>query len=346
MGLFNAVKKQLRSVIEWENASANDVFQKWSESADEIKNASKLIVNPGQGCIFTYEGKVQSVLSEPGKYDIKTDNVPFITTVMKFMQAFESEHKTGFYFYRSAQILNQKWGTPSAIKYLDPTYKFPVGLKAFGNFSFQIKDPQAFFVNVVASAHSLTVDSLRETFVSRIVAPLADFLGEKKYSYLDIDSQREEIAQGLGARLKIDFGALGFDIIDFRIEGTAFDKETNDRINRIADLTAEAQAAAAAGVNFAQLKQLEALKDAANNSGGAAGLGVGMGAGVGMGQMMAQSMFANNMAQPQPPAAPQAAAPAASSPTDKLKKLKEMLDMGLITEDDFNKKKTEILSSM
>jgi membrane protease subunit (stomatin/prohibitin family) len=64
MALFDSIKRQLRSVIEWENPDPNALFEQWTESGDEIKNASTLIVGPGQGCIFVYQGKVRSVIQE------------------------------------------------------------------------------------------------------------------------------------------------------------------------------------------------------------------------------------------------------------------------------------------
>jgi len=120
MGLFSGIKKQLRSVIEWKNPLQEDMFFRWSNNGDEIKNSSKLIVGPGQGCIFVYQGKVESVFEEEGLFNLKTDNIPFWTTITKFMQSFESEHKVGIYFYKKTKILNQKWGTTSPIKYNDP----------------------------------------------------------------------------------------------------------------------------------------------------------------------------------------------------------------------------------
>jgi membrane protease subunit (stomatin/prohibitin family) len=42
------------------------------------------------------------------------------------MQAFESEHKVGIYFFKTTVITDQKWGTKSPIKYIDPSYNFPV----------------------------------------------------------------------------------------------------------------------------------------------------------------------------------------------------------------------------
>jgi membrane protease subunit (stomatin/prohibitin family) len=336
MALFNGIKRQLRSVIEWTNPSADILFSQWTDNGDEIKNASKLIVGPGQGCIFVYEGKVKAVITKACMVDLKTDNVPFWTTISKFMQFFESEHKGGIYFFKTSKILDQKWGTTSAIKYEDPKYKFPVGLRAFGNYSYRISKPQDFFVNVVGSQSDFFCDDFRKVMSARIIHPISDFLAESRFTYTDIDANRNEIAEGLNDKLTEVFGKLGFDITDFRIEGTSFDDETLKRINRIADLTAEAHAAKAVGLDYASIQQLEAMREAARNEGGAAGIGVGLGAGMGLGQTMAQA-FHNT--QPQQP--PQAL----DEPMAKLEKLKKMVDANLITQEEYATKKQQILDS-
>ena len=74
------IKNQFRSIIQWEQPQPYELFKRWSSSTDEVKNASKLILQPGQGCIFTYEGKIEGVFEEEGMYNLKTDNKPFITT--------------------------------------------------------------------------------------------------------------------------------------------------------------------------------------------------------------------------------------------------------------------------
>jgi membrane protease subunit (stomatin/prohibitin family) len=95
---------------------------------------------------------------------------------------------------------------------------------------------------------------------------------------------------------------------------------------------------------YMQLQAADAMRDAANAPGGnLAGAGVGVGAGMGLGQMMAQS-FQGGM-QPQQPQQQQAA-PAADDPVAKLGKLKQMLDAGLITQEEYDAKKTDILSQM
>ena len=339
MGLFDGIKRQLRSVIEWQNPAANALFEQWTDNGDEIKNASTLIVGPGQGCIFVYQGKVQAVFESEGSYNLKTDNIPFWTTITKVMQFFESEHKVGIYFYRKTVILDQKWGTTSMIKYLDPGYKFPVGLRAFGNYSYRIHEAANFFVNVVGGQSAFNTDDLKKVIVARLSQPLTDFLATSRYSYLDIDANREEIASGVQVKLVSVFAELGFTITDFRIEGTDFDEETLKRINRIADMTAEAQAAKEVGLDYAKVQQLEAMREAARNEGGGAGMGMGLGAGISFGQNLAQAM--NTSASPDT-----ASAQAAADPMEKLVQLKKMFEAELISAEEYAEKKKVILDAL
>ncbi len=330
MGIVN----QFRSVIQWEDPRSNELFLKFSDQGDEIKNASKLILQEGQGCILTYEGKVVEVFDEAGMYDLKSDNKPFITSIKKFLKLQDgSEHVMGIWFYRKADILNMRWGTRVPIAYTDPVYTFPILLSAFGNYSIRITEPRNFFENVVAGKEYFGHAELKEIFLSRITQNITDYLANAKFSYVDIDSNLNNIAVEVRSKTEDVFTNLGFKVLDYRIEGTQFDKETLDRIAKISDVQAEVLAAKIAGINYTEHQQLQAMRDAANNQGGSAGILMGMNAGVGASNTMNQS--AQNQQQSQ-----------AESPMDKLKKLKEMFDMELITDEEFAAKKKEILDSM
>jgi membrane protease subunit (stomatin/prohibitin family) len=168
-----------------------------------------------------------------------------------------------------------------------------------------------------------------------MIQPISDYLAECSYSYADIDANREEIARGIAIKLAITFRKLGFSISDFRIEGTDFDDDTLRRINRIADLTAEAQAAQAVGLDYAKIQQLDAMREAARNEGGAAGAGMGLGAGVALGQNMAQALKDT---------------PQNLNTTEdivgKLTQLKQLFDSQLISEAEYKTKKQDILAKM
>lgn len=328
------VTGELRSVIQWEDPQDTDLFYQWTDSGEELKNASKLIINPGQGCIVVYEGKVQATMTEPGMHNLQTDNIPFITTLRKTIALMEgSEHLVGIHFFRTGNIVNQKYGTPAPIVYQDPIYNFPVGLRAFGNYSLQITSPQEFFEKIVMSAQGYRVEQIQVAINARMSQPFADFLAHSKYSYAEIDSNRITIAEELYKKIESIFQELGFAITDFRIEGTSFDQETQARIAKISDVAADVHAAQIAGVEFSELQKLHALRDAAKNEGGTAGVGAGIGAGMAMSNMM--------MSTPEKPSDE-----TAKDPVVHLEKLKEMLEKELITEEEYTAKKRTILENL
>ncbi|TAL51361.1 MAG: SHOCT domain-containing protein, partial [Methylovulum sp.] len=104
-------------------------------------------------------------------------------------------------------------------------------------------------------------------------------------------------------------------------------------INRIADMTAEAQAAQAVGLDYAKVQQLEALREAARNEGGGAGMGMGLGAGISFGQNIAQAMSSHH-------------GNSAADPVEKLAQLKKMLEAELISADEYAAKKKAILDTL
>lgn len=329
MGLLN----QFKSVIQWEAPRREELFIKYTAAGDEIKNASKLILLPGQGCVLTYEGKIEGVFDEAGTYDLKSDNKPFITSLKKFIGLQDgSEHVMGIWFYRKADILNMRWGTRVPISYTDPIYTFPILLTAFGNYSIKITKPQYFFENVIAGEEIFCHSELKEIFLSRIVQPITDYLANAKFSYVDIDSNLNTIAQETKDKTKAIFENLGFEILDFRIEGSMFDKETLDRIGKISNVQSDVLAAKIAGINYTEMQQLEAMKAAANNQAGAAGMLMGINTGI-----SATNTMNTNQATPQQQT---------EDPMAKLKKLKELFEMELITETEFTEKKKEILDTI
>lgn len=290
MGFF---ANQLRSVIEWKDADPDLLIWRWTGSNDELKNASKLLINPGQAAIFVYEGQVKAVHDYPGLFELKTANLPFWTTLSKIMQGFTSEHKANVYFVRITEFLNQKWGTKAPVKYTDPKYQFPVGLRAFGNFSFHITDPRKFFTEFSSNADVVPISSIKNIIVDRILQPLTDVLANSGFSYAEVDSKRMELSKALSELAAPEFLPLGFEMSDFRIENTDFDEKTQERIDKISDKMADAHAINAMGnINnqglnaYATIERLNAMNTAAANPNGMAGIGVGMGAGMGLGAGM------------------------------------------------------------
>lgn len=300
---------QTRAVIEWKDASPDILIWRWNGTNDELKNASKLIVNPGQAAIFVYRGEIRAIHEDPGLFELRTGNVPFLTTLSKMMQNFTSENKANVYFVKTNLMANQKWGTKAPVKYTDPVYKFPVGMRAFGNFSFRITDIRMFFNEIAGNQHVVPVSAVKNMIVDRILQPMTDIFAEAGFSYAEIDKNRMELSAAIQKTVEVEFLNLGFEMLDFRIENTDFDEKTQERIDKISDAIADGHAVNAMGNinrdslgNYASVEQLKALNTAAGNS-GAAGLGLGMGAGMGLGAGMGMmgGMQGTNAAAPSTP---------------------------------------------
>lgn len=332
----NFFSKQLASVIEWSNPTSDTLLYKFPSVNDEIKDASKLIVAPGQGCVLVYEGSIANVILEPDIYNLATSNHPFITTLLKIRQNFESEHKLKIYFFRTAEIVNQFWGTASPIKYLDASYNLPVELGLNGNFSYKISKPLFLFTEIIGAQDLYNISQMKEVIVERLINQLRTLFATHKYAYNTIDAELTNIEGEVLAKISEDFERLGLQITDFNITGTVFDEATVQRIGRIADITTDTTAAAQAGLSYIEMEKLRALRDAARNEGGLAGMGAQLGVGMEIGKIFSSEKdnFTQKINKED------------GDEISKLQKLKVLADEKIITEQEFYELKKQILNNL
>jgi len=333
MGIGSFFKNQLSQVLQWKDQQTEVLVWKFPSEKDEIKNASKLIISPGQGAILVYEGKVTDHLREEGIFDLETDNHPFLTTLLKLRTNFESEHKLKIWFYRTAETVNQGWGTSQMIKYMDPVYNIPVELGANGTFSFRIANPLYWFSNVVGAKDIYTAAEARQLLQNRFPESLSAVIAQSKLSYHQIDAQLPALSGNIKAQLNLELEKLGFELTDFKLNGTIFDQSTKARISKVADITSEAMAAGEGGLTYVEMEKLKALRDAARNEGGLAGAGLQLGVGMDVGKTF-------NAAKEEQLNA------GAKDPVAKLKQLKLLLDEEIITPEEFAAKKKEWLDKL
>ena len=341
MWLFDVFKGQAIDVIRWENPSTELLVWKWPKNLDEIKNNSSLIVDPGLAAIFVHNWKIEAIETNSWKWSLETDNIPFVSSLKNFMSGFETHDKAQIYFVKTNKITNQKWGTPNFITYIDPSYNFPVELRAFGNFTFRISDIENFWTNYVANQAEVLVDDIRMVIVDMIAQTIASLFARKKISYNEIDAYTVDIANELLEATKVDFAKLGLELTDFRIEDINFTEKTQSFIDKVTDKAAQVAAIKktwnidnVSMNNYAKIEQLDAMKKAAESWGGASDM---MWAWIWMAMWM---NMANNMQNTQNNQKVE------ESLEDKLAKLKWLFDKGLITEEEYKAKKSEVLNKL
>lgn len=297
MGFFkDLVGGQLIDVIEWTDSTQNTMVHKYDMNGKEIMMGAQLTVRESQLAIFVDEGQLADVF-EPGRHELSTQNMPIMTALKAWKFGFNSPFKSDVYFVNTKQFMDRKWGTSNPVMMRDADFGM-IRIRAFGSFSFRVKDAATFMKEVFGTSALFTVEGVEGQIKSMVVSGLSDAIAQSKIPALDLAANYEELSKYAQQALNPKVEELGLTLSNFVIENISLPEEVEKAMDRrtsmgvVGDLN-----------KYTQFQAAEAMREAANNPGGAgiAGMGVGMGAGAAMGQLFNQSMNANQ--QPQPAAA-------------------------------------------
>lgn len=288
MGLFSRFKKQLLKVIEWEDDSKDTIVYRYPlTDRDEIMTSSTLTVRESQCAIFMHKGQIADVFG-PGKYTLKTENIPFLTKFLSLPSGFESPIKAEVYFVNTKQFIGQKWGTQNPIMMRDDEFG-NVRIRGFGIYSFKVTEPKTFMRELFGTNSVYTTSDVCEQIKPMLIQGLTDTIAEAKISALDLAANYKEFSQTVMETCNTEMGEYGLGLTKFVIENISLPEEVEQTLDERTKLGVLEDKMG----TYTQKKAADAMLDAANNPNGnnLAGLGVGLGAGVTMG-----NVFANNLA--------------------------------------------------
>ena len=286
MGILNKVMGQFVDVIEWTDSTSNTMVHKYDMNGKEIMMGAQLTVRESQAAVFVDEGQLADVFFA-GRHELTTQNMPIMTALKAWKFGFNSPFKSDVYFVNTKQFMDRKWGTANPVMMRDSEFGM-IRIRAFGSFSFRVKDPAVFMKEVFGTSSLFTVEGVEGQIKSVVVSGLSDAIAQSKIPALDLAANYTELSQYVLQALNPKIEALGLTLCDFVIENISLPEEVEKAIDKrtsmgvVGDLN-----------KYTQFQAAEAMREAANNSnGGMAGMGVGMGAGAMMGQMFTQSMNA------------------------------------------------------
>lgn len=293
MGLFDKLRGELVDIIEWVDDSRHTLVWRFPRYHNQIKNGAHLIVRPGQVAVFVHRGALADVF-EPGSYELRTDNLPILSTLMGWKHGFDSPFKSEVYFVSTRQITDLKWGTPNPIMLRDADFG-PIRLRAFGTYTLKAVEPKALLRELVGTDSSFESDEVTELLRAIVASAFADLIGESNVAALDLASQYREMSEDLRKLVceRVD-DEYGLDIPQLHIVNISLPEavekalDTRSSMGVIGDMN-----------KFQQYQMGNALLSAAENpAGGGASEGMGLGMGFAM---------ANRMMQPGGLGAPMAA---------------------------------------
>ncbi len=296
MGIFDFIRSQFIEVIEWTDSSPDVMVYQFPVENKEIKMGAQLIVRESQMAVFVDEGQLTDVFTA-GRYTLDTQNLPVLTKLKSWKYGFNSPFKSEVYFVNTKQFTNCKFGTTNPVMMRDAEFGM-LRIRMFGTYSFKVSDPSVFLREVFGTASLFTVDGITGQLKSRIVAGISDLLAEASIPALDLASKYDEIAAQSKKKLDKGFGNLGLTLSSLVIENISLPEE----VEKVLDKRTSMGIIGDSLNQYTRYQAAEAIRDAAQNSGGAAGAGVGLGAGMGIGNIFAEAFSAQQQRPPEPKA--------------------------------------------
>jgi excisionase family DNA binding protein len=211
------------------------------------------------------------------------------------------------YYVSVKEFADRKWGTPQPIIVKNPGMGLGVALlQGFGTYSFQVSDPIQFVAQLVGAQGVYRMSDIETRLRTMILSKLQDLLGETaaNKSVVELIGLTEEIGAGVRAKLQDDFAAIGLTLKSFYIGNLKPSEKSAEELRAMGMLDMQ---------TYTQLQAADAMRDAAQNPSGGAGLTAGIGAGMGVGNVLQQSLSGMNNAGAANGAAAAPAAPASPS---------------------------------
>lgn len=342
------------------------------DSREDFNTGTVITVNLGEEAMFVKNGEVVGVMSN-GRHELSTENYPFLSRIRNMITGGVSTFHCRIYYVRTAHT-KIEWGTPNGIQYQDNWYKCPTIARGCGEYWISFKNIPKFVANLMGNQSSYTVAELHDAFNGQISSQITSVVA-KRLELLTIeeevsafDSKKDELTQILQQDIQELLDDYGLELKRYYIENLIIEEDErraaaiSTATIALAESRAKVQMAqgdVAAyqtyGSTYQTIKGMELLKDIANNpaAGGIASAGAGLGMGMAAGNVfgnIAQSVFSNTVpTEQQTPKQAQTfgagnrfgnnSTQTQANPMEELSKLKQMLDAGFITNEQFELKR-------
>lgn len=340
MALMDFIKKQFIDIIQWTETGDGTLAWRFPMRDMEIQNGASLTVRESQVALFVNEGRVADVFG-PGMYKLGTKTLPLLTNLKNWDKLFESPFKSDVYFFSTRQQVDRKWGTPQPISIRDQDFG-AVRLRAFGNYAFRVADAKRFHTEISGTCDAYSVEELDGQLRGVVVQNISSAIAASGIPFLDLAASQNLFSQALTKELAPEFARLGLQLDSMTVQSASLPEGLQKVLDQKIGM-------GMVGNDMGKLMQYQTAQavtkfaeGGSHGGGGVAGDAMGLGAGVALGQVLAQNLAQGLHGGSAP-------AMAAVTPADviaTLEKLGELKSKGILTQEEFDAKKAELLEKL
>ena len=271
-------------VVEHASEMQDELVHRFPEEGiADLRIGSQVIVRESQKAIFFRDGKALDVFSA-GRHTIATANIPLLVNLIGKAFNNRTPFTAEVYYVSVKEFADRKWGTPQPIIVRNPGMGLGVALlQGFGTYSYQISDAQQFVTQIVGAQGVYRTIDIENRLRTMLLSKLQDLLGETTgtRSVVDLIGLTEELGTGVRAKAQDDFKAIGLTLKSFYIGNLKPSDKSAEELRAMGMLDV---------TTYTQLQAADAMRDAAQNPSGGAGLTAGIGAGMGIGNVLTESL--------------------------------------------------------
>lgn len=283
---------QFREVISYQNVDNNLLVKRIVPSNGIIQDQSRLFVNPGQCAIYTDNGAIKDIITEPGMYFMDTSSPTlfqvnvfkgitetFLTAMKRIAYEGKEINKQAVYFISLTEKIGIKFGTPTPIMFRDPEWG-PISVRLSGTYSLKINNPVNLLTNVVGDVFEYPVDNLTLQITSIMLSEVAGAIGRLGVSFDQIPMHQTALAASIMDPVNTNIGNMGVELTQISIYSVSVNEEIQDSMNERVGIKMKATSVNNEEADiYTKLNTAEAVKDLANNpnSTGTTIMGMNMG---------------------------------------------------------------------
>lgn len=303
------LKDTYREVIKFENKDKNLLIKKITTDNGIITNESRLFVEPGQCAIYTDNGAIKDIITEPGMYFMDTSAPSLFqvnifegigATFLESMKriAYEGQVITtqAVYFISLAELTNIHYQTNTNILYKDPEWG-PMDIKLSGSYGIKVCNPMNLLTNVNSNADEYYFSNIKTQIDDYINKELMEKMNGFNVSFDSIASKMAEATDALLADINKETENLGIELTRVVVGEITVPEEIKKAMYERTGIKMKATSVDSEQADiYTKLNTAEAMKDMANNQNNAGTTIMGMN----MGNTLA-GMVNNNINESQEP---------------------------------------------
>ena len=264
-------------VVEYPSEMTDELVHRFPEvGVADLRIGSQVIVRESQKAVFMRDGHALDVFG-PGRHTIVTANIPYLIDFLGKAFNDRTPFTAEVYYVSMKEFVDMKWGTPQPIIVRNAGVGLGIALlQGFGTYSIQISDPQQFVTQVVGATGTYRMSDIDNRLRTMLLSKLQDVLGETaaKQNVMELIGLTEELGAAVRAKSQDDFAAIGMVLKSFYIGNLKPSDKSAEELRAMGMLDMQ---------TYTQLQAADAMREAAQNPSGGAGLTAGIGADIGFG---------------------------------------------------------------